>query len=122
MDSAEDVAYGVASMSLAKESFPLAAPAIVVSMAALALIGTLLVISEKPLTETTITCTTNDSTGHYEDGWKKIEEVDFQRIGALVGKGKAGWSCKPGTLICTAIIEGRSHPGIIGCAWYWRKV
>ena len=75
----------------------------------------------KPTPETSITCTTNDSKIHYDDGWKKIEEVDYQRIGALVGKGQADWSCKPGTLVCTAIIEGKAHPGVSGCAWYWRK-
>lgn len=78
--------------------------------------------TEKPKQETSITCTTNDSQIHYDQGWKKIEEVDYQRIGALVGKGQADWSCKPGTLICTAIIEGKAHPGVKGCAWYWRKV
>ena len=89
----------------------------------LAAIVTLVVIRQpKPAQETSITCTTNDSQIHYDQGWKKIEEVDYQRIGALVGKGQADWSCKPGTLICTAIIEGKAHPGVKGCAWYWRKV
>lgn len=77
---------------------------------------------EQPTQETTITCTTNDSKIHYDDGWKKIETVDYYRIGALIQKGKAEWQCKPGTLVCTAFIEGKAFPETKGCAWYWRKV
>lgn len=80
------------------------------------------VIGPKPTQETTITCTTNDSKIHADDGWKKIETVDYHRIGELTGKGKAQVECKPGTLMCTAFINGKAYPETKGCAWYWRKV
>lgn len=111
-------------MSFDEES-RLAAPTIVISMAAMALIGMLLEISEKPLTETketTITCTTNDSKIYADQGWKKIETVDYQRIGFQVSQGKAQVECKPGSLMCTAFIDGKAYPETKGCAWYWRKV
>lgn len=72
--------------------------------------------------KTEITCTTNDSQLHALDGWKKIETVDYQRIGALAGKGKAQVECKPGTLMCSVYIDGKAYPEIKSCAWYWRKV
>ena len=85
------------------------------------LIVTLMIISEKPKQETSITCTTNESQIHEVQGWKKIETVDYHRIGALAGKGKAQVECKPATLVCTAFIDGRAYPETQGCAWYWRK-
>lgn len=76
----------------------------------------------KPTPETSITCTTNDSQIYDVQGWKKIETVDYHRIGAQVSKGKAQVECKPGSLMCTAFIEGKAYPEMKGCAWYWRKV
>lgn len=77
---------------------------------------------QNPTQETTITCTTNDSQIHEVQGWKKIETVDYHRIGELTGKGKAQVECKPGSLMCTAFIDGKAYPETKGCAWYWRKV
>lgn len=90
---------------------------------AVVLISLLKIINaEEKKPETSITCTTNDSQMHALDGWKKIETVDYHRIGALAGKGKAQVECKPGSLVCTAFIDGKAYPETKGCAWYWRKV
>ena len=78
--------------------------------------------ANKSTKETSITCTTNDSQIYTQDGWKKIETVDYHRIGALAGKGKAQVECKPGSLMCTAFIDGKAYPETQGGAWYWRKV
>lgn len=87
------------------------------------LIALLMIVApENKPPETSITCTTNDSQIHALDGWKKIETVDYQRIGNEISKGKAQIECKPGTLMCTAFIEGKAYPETKGCAWYWRKV
>lgn len=119
MDSAEDVADGVACMN---SLLTLYWSAIVGVAIGAFLIAALMTISEKPKHETSITCTTNDSQIHEVQGWKKIETVDYHRIGAQVSKGKAQVECKPGTLMCTAFIDGKAYPETKGCAWYWRKV
>lgn len=76
----------------------------------------------KPTQETTITCTTNDSQIYADQGWKKIETIDYHRKSVLAGKGEIKIECKPGTLMCTAFINGKAYPETKGCAWYWRKV
>lgn len=86
-----------------------------------AAVSLLYLFREQPTQETSITCTTNDSQIYEAQGWKKIETVDYHRIGAQVSKGKAQVECKPGSLMCTAFIDGKAYPETKGCAWYWRK-
>lgn len=104
------------------EKFAHKYPMAIVLAPVILLLPVLLLLPESKAKETTITCTTNDSKSHYDQGWKKIETVDYYRIGELTGKGKAQVECKPGTLMCTAFIEGKAFPETKGCAWYWRKV
>ena len=75
----------------------------------------------EPQPETSITCTTNDSKIYADQGWKKIETVDYHRKSLLAGNGEIQLECKPGSLMCTAFIDGKAYPETKGCAWYWRK-
>lgn len=122
MDFAEDVADWVARMNIERDDLAIFG-AMTFSIVIVAIFAMVLHNTQPKTTqETSITCTTNDSQLHALDGWKKIETVDYHRISTQVSKGKAQVECKPGSLMCTAFIEGKAFPETKGCAWYWRKV
>lgn len=71
--------------------------------------------------EPQLLCAVNESPLRKADGWKQLSEIDRQRVGRLVGLGRAEIEYRPGSLICT-FWKGNHEVITISNAglWYWR--